>query len=187
MSRMRSGLIGLFLLSVISPGLAQTTTPATPVRVCVAQLRNRTPNNFDVVKLRQLLTDGIKQTSLGKSGRLSLLTIEVAESEDALAAVQSQQCVFAVYTRLLQQAPVEHTNVDVSGEITYRSSPVEKSQFLMGVQCTVEQTGNTIPALIDRQYSKTPVLPQPGIEKMLSAEAQRIADAIEKKLSTSPK
>jgi hypothetical protein len=57
----------------------------------------------------------------------------------------------------------------------------------MGVQCTVEQTGNSIPALIDRQYSKLPVLPQPGIEKMLSAEAQRISDAIEKKLSLSPK
>jgi len=187
MFRMRSGLIGLFLLSVISPGLAQTTTPATSVRVCIAQLRNRTPNNFDVVKLRQLLIDGIKQTSLGKAGRLSLVTIEVAESEDAQAAVQSQECQFAVYTRLLQQAPVEHSNVDVSGGITYRSTPVEKSQFLIGVQCTVEQTGNTIPALIDRQYSKMPVLPQPGIEKMLSAEAQRISDAIEKKLSTSPK
>ena len=187
MSRMRSGLIGLFLLSAISPGFAQTAAPATPVRVCVAQLRNRTPNNFDLVKLRQLLIDGLKQTSFGKAGRLSVVTIEVAESEDAQAAVQSQECGFAVYTRLLQQAPAEHNNVDVSGGITYRSSPVEKSQFLMGVQCTVEQKGNSIPALIDRQYSKTPVLPQPGIEKMLSAEAQRISDAIEKKLSTSPK
>jgi hypothetical protein len=57
----------------------------------------------------------------------------------------------------------------------------------MGIQCTVEQTGNSIPALIDRQYGKNPELPQKGIEKMLSAEAQRIADAIDKKLSTSPK
>lgn len=184
---MRVGLIGLFLLSTISLGFAQLAAPAAPVRVCVAQLRNRTPSNFDVVKLRQLLIDSLNQTSLGKAGRLSLVTIEVAESEDAQAAVQSQQCGFAVYTRLLQKTPPEHNNVDVSGSITYRSSPVEKTQFLMGVQCTVEQPGNPVPALIDRQYGKNPVLPLAGIEKMLSAEAQRIADAIEKKLSTTPK
>ena len=187
MSRMRIGLVGLVLLSTLSPGFAQSATPTAPVRVCVAQLRNRTPNTFDVVKLRQLLIDSLTQTNLGKAGRLSLVTIEVAESEDAQAAVQAEKCGFAVYTRLLQQAPPEHTNVDVSGGITYRSSPIEKTQFLMGVQCTVEQPGNPIPALIDRQYSKSPELPRPGIEKMLSSEAQRIADAIEKKLSTSPK
>ena len=187
MSRMRSGLIGVFLLSTLSLCFAQSAAPAAPVRVCIAQLRNRTPNNFDVVKLRQLLIDSLTQTNLGKAGHLSVVTIEVAESEDAQAAVQAEKCGFAVYTRLLQQAPAEHDNVDVSGSITYRSSPIEKTQFLMGVQCTVEQPGNPIPALIDRRYGKNPELPQKGMEKMLSAEAQRIADAIEKKLSTSPK
>ena len=187
MSRMRTGLTGLFLLLTLSSGSAQSAAPGTPARVCIAQLRNRTPNSFDVVKLRQLLIDSLNQTSLGKAGRLSIVAIEVAESEDASAALQAQYCNFGVYTRLLQQAPPEHNSVDVSGGITYRSSPVEKTQFLMGVQCTVEQPGNPIPALIDRQYSKHPEVPRSGIEKMLSAEAQRIADAIEKKLSTAPK
>jgi hypothetical protein len=183
---MRRILLALSFVSLAIPALGQEAKAPT-ARLCVAQLRNRAATNFDVVKLRQLLMDGLSQTRLAKTGSLSIVPIEVGESEDAQAAVQSQSCDFAVYTRLLQQAPVEPSNVDVSGEIRYRSSRVEPTQFLMGVQCTVERTGNSIPALIDRQFTKTPGKPQSGIEKILTAEAQRIADAIEKKLSFTPK
>lgn len=180
--------ISLILLGTLAwlPSFAQEPA-STPVRVCVAQLRNQTPTQFDVVKLRQQLMDGLKQSKLTNAASLTVIPIEVAESEDALAAIQAQSCQFTVYMRLLQQAAADRSNVDVSGGITYRSGPQEKLQFLMGVQCTVERTGSTIPALIDRQYTKTPVLPQSGIDKILAAEVQRIAGAIDKKLAPTPK
>jgi hypothetical protein len=183
---MRVIFLVLFIIATGVQGPAQESAP-TPARVCIAQLRNQTANKFDVVKLRQLLMDGMTQTKLGKAGSIAVVPMEVSESEDAQAAVQSLSCQFAVYTRLLQQAPVEPSNVDVSGGITYRSAQVQHTQFVMGVQCTVERKDSSIPALIDRQYSKSPVPPQVGIEKLLAAEAQRIADAVEKKLSSTPK
>lgn len=159
-----------------------------PVRVCVAQFRNQTPNKFDVVKLRQQLIDALNQAKMANAASLSVVPIEVAESEDAQAAVQAQSCQFAVYMRLLQQVPPEHgDSVQLAGGITYRGSAAERTQFLMGVQCTVERTGKAIPALIDRQYTKTAVLPQNGIDKILAAEVQRIASAIDQKLSSTPK
>ena len=181
--------IHLVLLGLLAglPSFAQQ--PVTnPVRVCVAQFRNLTPNKFDVVKLRQQLIDGLTQAKISNANSFSVVPIEVAESEDSQAAIQAQSCQFAVYMRLLQQAPPEHGgSVELAGGITYRGSSPERTQFLMGVQCTVERTGNAIPALIDRQYTKTAVLPQNGIDKILAAEVQRIATAIDQKLNPTPK
>jgi hypothetical protein len=177
------GLVLGFVIAIVTHGFAQQANVTPPVRLCVAQLRNQTPNKFDVVKLRQQLMDGLNQTKLAKAGAMTVFSIEVSESEDAQAAVQAEKCEFAVYMRLLQVAP-RPPSPDVSGGITYRSSAANPMEQIMGLQCTVERTGNPIPALIDRQYTKTPMVPQIGIEKLLSAEQLRIADAIEKKMSS---
>jgi hypothetical protein len=186
MVAMRGILPGILAMAVAAPGIGQQPNTTLPVRLCVAQLRNQTPIKLDVVNLRQKLIDGLNQTKLGKAGTMTVVPIEVSESEDALAAVQSQGCQFAVYIRLLL-APPSAPPVDVSGGVTYRSSPVDNPQKIMGLQCTVERTGNPVPALIDRQFTKTAMLPQDGIEKVLVAEVQRIADAIEKKMITPAK
>lgn len=186
MVAMRGILVGVFVMAVAGPGFAQQANGTAPVRVCVAQLRNQTPYKFDVVKLRQLLVDGLSQTRQARAGAMTVATIDVSESEDAQAAVQAERCGFAVYTRLLKAAP-RPPPPDVSGGITYRSSPNEPTQQIMGLQCTVERTGNAIPVLIDRQYTKVAMVPLVGIEKLLGAEDRRIADAIENKMSTTAK
>jgi hypothetical protein len=183
---MRGLLSGLFALLIGVPAFAQQATVPATARVCVAQLRNQTANKFDVVKLRQLLMDSLKQTKPAKAGTITVVPIEVSEADDAQAAVQAQECQFAVYTRLLQQAPPQSAAQGNEG-ITYRSANSEPTQHVMGVQCTVERAGSGIPALIDRQYTKFPVVPQNGVEKLLSAESERIAEAVEKKLSSTPK
>ncbi len=181
---MRGILVAVILTGIAVPALAQAPVTTT-AKICVARFRDQTPNKFDVAKLRQQLIDSLAQAKLSNAEKLIVVPIEVAESEDAQAAVQLQECQFAIYTRLLQAAAPTHD--ELAGGITYRSEHNPPTQFLMGIQCTVERTGSPIPALIDRQYSKLPTRPQVGIDKLLGAEVQRITEAIDKKLSSAPR
>ena len=180
---MRCVLCSLLLL-LVSSCFAQEPSARGPEpgRVCVAKVRNLTPYKFDMVKLRQLLMDSVAQSKLGKTGAIKVMSIEVDNSDDAQEAIQESKCHFAIYTRILQQAPTSSGD-PMGGGIIYRDGRTEQGQRIMGVQCTVERADTGIPALIDRQFNKFPGVPQTGTEKLLLAEGERVADAIAKKMA----
>jgi len=180
---MRCLLCSLLLLLACSC-FAQETPAKTqePGRVCFAKIRNQTAYKFDLEKLRQLLMDSVAQSKLGKTGAIQVMAIEVDNSDDAQEAIQGSKCHYAIYTRILQQAPASSPD-PMAGGIIYRDGRSEQGQRIMGVQCTVERTDTGIPALIDRQFNKFPGSPQTGTEKLLLAEGERVADAIAKKMA----
>ncbi|HEX6880137.1 MAG TPA: hypothetical protein VF135_07225 [Terriglobales bacterium] len=148
-------------------------------------MRNQTASKLDLTKSRQTLVDGLSQNATVKSSGWTIIPIEVADSDDAQDAIFQQKCEFAVYARFVVPRPAEVRPL-YPDTMVYRDKPPADKE-LIGLQCTVERSGYRVPVLIDREYMKFPGSAEKGAEKLVTAEVQKVVEAIGKKMASTPK